>query len=51
MKYLIFIIIVKRIDNDNISVISFFLGGGGGLPSLSQSPQMCISTEIALECA
>lgn len=50
MKYLIFITIVKRIDNDNISVISFF-GGGGGLPSLSQSPQMCISTEIALECA
>lgn len=50
MKYLIFITIVKRIDNDNISVISFFLGGGG-LPSLSQSPQMCISTEIALECA
>lgn len=24
MKYLIFIIIVKRIDNDNISVISFW---------------------------
>lgn len=46
MKYLIFIIIVKRIDNDNISVISFF---GGGFPSLSQLPQM--STEIALECA
>lgn len=29
MKYLIFIIIVKRIDNDNISVISFL---GGGVP-------------------
>lgn len=28
MKYLIFITIVKRIDNDNISVISFFWGGG-----------------------
>lgn len=28
MKYLIFIIIVKRIDNDNISVISFL----GGVP-------------------
>lgn len=26
MKYLIFITIVKRIDNDNISVISFFWG-------------------------